>query len=252
MNIRWLGRASATILACSTAFGANASGYAEAGGSLGVIASVAQPVSGLTALGGNFDYDETVSGEGAFYFDRDLQYYFDSPSLGSQSIVSDLSFWSFVAAEGAGSSASFWASVTPGNLLQLTAGPQGTGLFSMSIVAWGSPHGFATGAGSATASFEFRLTGTCLGCTGQIDGRFPDFSWSITDSSSATLTGFLLPGASYRVRVEQAWINGGAWVGEPLDPEIVPEPGVWAMLIAGLGLVGSRLRRRRLEFAGAA
>jgi len=38
----------------------------------------------------------------------------------------------------------------------------------------------------------------------------------------------------------QFWVLGGATV------TVVPEPGTWAMLLAGLGIVGAVLRRRRI------
>ncbi len=40
-------------------------------------------------------------------------------------------------------------------------------------------------------------------------------------------------------------INDASGVGEPTDVAAVPEPANWALLIAGFGLVGGALRRRR-------
>ncbi len=34
-------------------------------------------------------------------------------------------------------------------------------------------------------------------------------------------------------------------VQDPMVPGVVPEPGTWAMLIAGFGFVGVAMRRRR-------
>ena len=39
--------------------------------------------------------------------------------------------------------------------------------------------------------------------------------------------------------------KNGAWVGSQVPPSAVPETGQWAMLIAGFGLAGSTLRRKR-------
>ena len=42
-------------------------------------------------------------------------------------------------------------------------------------------------------------------------------------------------------------INNGGDIGGPPPAGAVPEPAAWAMLIAGFGLVGASLRRRRLR-----
>jgi hypothetical protein len=44
-------------------------------------------------------------------------------------------------------------------------------------------------------------------------------------------------------------LNGDSGVGIVTNVEIVPEPSSWAMLIAGFGLVGATLRRRRALLA---
>lgn len=41
-------------------------------------------------------------------------------------------------------------------------------------------------------------------------------------------------------------LNGASGVGIVTGVEIIPEPSSWAMLIAGFGLIGTSLRRRRL------
>jgi hypothetical protein len=41
-------------------------------------------------------------------------------------------------------------------------------------------------------------------------------------------------------------LNGGSGVGDQYTPtDVIPEPATWAMLIAGFGVVGATMRRRR-------
>ena len=56
---------------------------------------------------------------------------------------------------------------------------------------------------------------------------------------------------------DQAFDTGMAFAGatiggNPIPTDDVPEPAVWAMLVAGFGMVGSALRARRGSFAKAA
>ncbi|WP_448580012.1 NF038132 family protein [Thermaurantiacus sp.] len=64
---------------------------------------------------------------------------------------------------------------------------------------------------------------------------------------------------TYRLRFgvvnwsDSVWSSGLAWRGaligdKPIEPGI-PEPGTWAMLIAGFGMIGAAARRRRIAVA---
>ncbi|QMW23365.1 PEP-CTERM sorting domain-containing protein [Sandaracinobacteroides saxicola] len=46
--------------------------------------------------------------------------------------------------------------------------------------------------------------------------------------------------------VEQSPADGGGWVAGTITGGVVPEPATWAMMIAGFGLVGGAMRRRRM------
>lgn len=82
------------------------------------------------------------------------------------------------------------------------------------------------------------------------DAGFTTFSRTITlaDPTSARL-GFLSvgPADSMGMLLDNVFVRAGAPVVSP-----IPEPETWAMLMAGLGLVGAASRRRRSRAAGAA
>ncbi|WP_194744162.1 PEPxxWA-CTERM sorting domain-containing protein [Thermaurantiacus tibetensis] len=70
---------------------------------------------------------------------------------------------------------------------------------------------------------------------------------------------FLLPPGSFTTLGEHEITGGGGgWLlvtmrdSPPPPPPPVPEPGTWALLIAGFGLVGSALRRRARRAQGVA
>lgn len=62
----------------------------------------------------------------------------------------------------------------------------------------------------------------------------------------ASITGLNLTGGSHTIQFNQ--LSGGNWVFASevtFAGSAVPEPATWAMMIAGFGLVGTSLRRRR-------
>ncbi|MFQ3666151.1 MAG: PEPxxWA-CTERM sorting domain-containing protein [Sphingomonadaceae bacterium] len=70
----------------------------------------------------------------------------------------------------------------------------------------------------------------------------------------AFLNIYFKPGITYdQIRIFQ--IGGGGYesdnhtVGFFLEMNVIPEPGTWAMMIAGFGLVGAAMRRRRAALA---
>ena len=56
---------------------------------------------------------------------------------------------------------------------------------------------------------------------------------------------------SFYVRYQSVMPNdiSGSASGVPIPGSAIPEPATWAMLIAGFGLAGSAIRRRRRDFA---
>jgi hypothetical protein len=70
--------------------------------------------------------------------------------------------------------------------------------------------------------------------SGQSNGRF-----TFTFSSPVTSVGFYSSGYSFEVANVAATWQGPAFSGA------IPEPSVWAMMLAGIGAAGATLRRRR-------
>lgn len=89
-----------------------------------------------------------------------------------------------------------------------------------------------------------------------VDGVAQAFATVPLAGSIGTLsiTGLNLVGTSHTIQFFQA---GGGWtfvseidfLGERVDG-VIPEPGTWALMIAGFGLMGASLRRRRVMAAG--
>jgi hypothetical protein len=70
----------------------------------------------------------------------------------------------------------------------------------------------------------------------------------------AFLNVYFKPGITYdRIKIFQIGTGGyesdNHTVGFFLEKNVVPEPGTWAMMIAGFGLVGAAMRRRRVALA---
>jgi hypothetical protein len=115
--------------------------------------------------------------------------------------------------------------------------------------------------GSGDANVLFRV----LNGSTEIFRGFRDVNSETTTRTSSVnfSTSFILPANTPYSYVLNAWSRSGRFgASDPasayafLDPEIsfspvsgVPEPGAWALLIAGFGLVGATQRRRRHAIA---
>jgi hypothetical protein len=102
------------------------------------------------------------------------------------------------------------------------------------------------------AFLEYELIGRCIGCThASAPSNFvflqdlnSGHGAGVGDSDDRTfafgdfrISGWLNPGERYEVQLTRLFMTARA--------AVVPEPATWAMLIAGFGLVGGALRRRR-------
>jgi hypothetical protein len=82
--------------------------------------------------------------------------------------------------------------------------------------------------------------------TGSLPGTFTTF-----DVDSAFVAGPLIfsyqrsSGVQVMSNIVFAWRPVDEGGGEPGIPGVIPEPATWAMMIAGFGLVGGAMRRRR-------
>lgn len=68
---------------------------------------------------------------------------------------------------------------------------------------------------------------------------FPGFSITYTNGSS----GSLMPGA-YTLRLQGMTESGGGSYGGTITLAPVPEPGEWALMLSGFGLIALMVRRR--------
>ena len=129
--------------------------------------------------------------------------------------------------------------VNQGGTLQFTVDGDGSGgdFINVSINGFGgmSPNNFSFAFNGGFASFSQTLTFNTLGSFSgsafiDIPSSFPDYRAPDGNNGGDTRT------LGFRVDVVDA--NTG-----------VPEPASWAMLIAGFGLVGASMRRRRAVVA---
>lgn len=102
------------------------------------------------------------------------------------------------------------------------AGVPETVVAMLGYSAFGDPIGRPGGGGSSQALFEAE---------------------SLSTISSVTVGNFRFVTPYFR--------NGRLFLPPEGSAAPIPEPGTWAMLIAGFGLVGTGLRRRRVRLAGA-
>jgi hypothetical protein len=119
---------------------------------------------------------------------------------------------------------------------------------------------FALAPGKAFSQVEFNISGSgatatsvLLNFTDQFGAVFSGsyaigngqniFSANAIDSQLITNVSFMLNGNVQDVR--QVRLGGVTSLPGTGDPNAVPEPASWAMLMAGFGLIGATMRRRK-------
>jgi hypothetical protein len=126
-------------------------------------------------------------------------------------------------------------------------------------------YGNASGRNLLSGSFsQVTFTGTNAGSTGGINGSttggstisytsdFLNFSRGSSYDIGFTLTSIapLLSFTSNRALPSFRGVLTGNFSSNPAPlPPSIPEPGTWAMMIAGIGLIGFARRRRRIVLA---
>ena len=222
-----------------------------------------------TATGTNFRWvrsANTVAGNNA----RNVNFYTTATANGTAAGATNVAFFfkdlgGFSAALSAGIPARFLMQGTVTNTAATTASgtiTQTSLTGSFSIIA-NAPvtYGDVTGTNLLSGSFsQVKLTGTAGGSTGAINGSTTgganityssdfltflpgsdfDLGYSLTSISPLFATAANQAVRSYRAVITGNFSSNPA----PIAPSI-PEPGTWAMLIAGLGLVGFARRRRQ-------
>lgn len=165
----------------------------------------------------------------------------------------------------------FWATV---------AGPGDTAVLANSVSWWGPAYGglsavaYSTGGGTVgqvtfSVGDGFELTLDSLDGAGwpntdrTVGVRVYDLGYNLLLDTTEVFpgTGFTTVnlGVSSTSALILQWgpdsFNGGIdnltfTVRENVGPPVIPEPGTWVMMMAGFGLVGGAMRRRRQALAG--
>ena len=98
--------------------------------------------------------------------------------------------------------------------------------------------------------------GSYLNVSREVEVALFDLDYNLISSGSAVLTsvastfgGTLITTTGYILQIGPDGYNGGVSDVSFTTANAVPEPTSWAMLIAGFGLVGATLRRRRAAVA---
>ena len=157
---------------------------------------------------------------GAIVFDRDANWYVDSDVSTVENFNGQFDFYSIVAHElghvlGVGTSAAWTADVS---------GASFTG--EAAVDAFGGPVPLA-GSGNASGHVNGSVESTFMGETQQV---------ALSPSIQAGTR-------KYYTELDWALLEDIGWEIAPVA--VIPEAHTWAMMLAGLGLVGWRGRRRR-------
>ena len=126
---------------------------------------------------------------------------------------------------------------SPPNRIYSNYALHGAGVQDTLIFDFATPVSFdglyASGAGIGTVDYDLYLGGT-----------FVATSASIVTSGTPTFIGNSYTGLADEVRIN-AYNGYSVYDDVTFDGGTVPEPAAWALMIAGFGLVGTTLRRRR-------
>jgi hypothetical protein len=107
-------------------------------------------------------------------------------------------------------------------------------------------------------SFRQLVTFDPIPASVTLDGSLMDFvactpGTGCSEGFTFTYEGLLYPqarfyaGGFYGALLDGEVYNRANWSIAPFNPGAVPEPASWALLIAGFGLTGAALRRRRYQ-----
>ncbi|MFA7439495.1 MAG: PEPxxWA-CTERM sorting domain-containing protein [Sphingomonadaceae bacterium] len=110
-----------------------------------------------------------------------------------------------------------------------------------------------------TNSFGFFTTGAEMALTASItvtlfDGSALSYALPMNDAGGVSFFGLIDPTGFSQIAIRQTNVGGtaDAWGVDDIswtsaaNPAAVPEPGTWALFIAGFGLTGFAVRRRRV------
>lgn len=109
----------------------------------------------------------------------------------------------------------------------------------------GNPGNY-TPAGAYSGCYAVGLGSTCLDNVGPFVNLLTSAYWSATEYAPNSTSAWVFnPRVGLQAGITKTYLGAYAWAVSPGDIAAVPEAETWAMLLAGLTLVGVAVRRRR-------